>query len=88
MGYTYNFPPNRRAGSIVEQLKHAAGELIEAACEPNLLDMAIEMLDVQECVEGALRRLEGTRPGIVDLAHRRHYAKNSERGDYDVQDEA
>lgn len=88
MGYRRNFPFNRRTGSVVEQLKHAAGELIEAACEPNLLKMAVEMMDAQECLEGALRRLEETSPDIVDLAHEKHYEKNLERGDYNVPNEA
>lgn len=81
--YRYNFPPNRRSlNDAYGQLKHAAGEIVEAALEDDDILCAIECLDVIECMEGALRALEARNEGCVDVAMECHRDKQRKRGDY------
>ena len=83
--YINNFPINKRAGTAYDQLKHAAGEIVEAAAENDPLRQAVEVLDAIECLEGALRAIESDYPKTIKLAYKSHFDKNNERGDYDGQ---
>ncbi len=78
--YKYNFPVFASAVNIQSELKHAAGEIVEASFEPEgSLKQAIEILDAQECLENAWRFIdEETR----NVAFAMHYKKNAERGYY------
>lgn len=79
--YTYNFPPNNRAGAWEGELKHAAGEIVEACTALTTYERLVEILDAIECLEQALRGMAGEY-GLQD-AYRAHYRKNKARGDYD-----
>lgn len=94
--YKYNFPKNNRAGSVITQLKHCSGELIEIALEvgdfskPYYSARVIdEVYDAIECLEGILRVAE--EHGVSNLEDRTirrnlyqaHYIKNKNRGDYE-----
>lgn len=79
--YTFNFPPNNRAGSWENELKHAAGEVVEACTALTTYERTIEVLDAIECLEQALRQMVGEY-GLQD-AYTAHYRKNAARGDYD-----
>lgn len=79
--YTFNFPPNNRAGSWEHELKHAAGEVVEACTALTTYERTIEVLDAIECLEQALRQMVGYY-GLQD-AYTAHYRKNEARGDYD-----
>lgn len=81
--FVFNFPAkNKKRGSAYEQLKHASGEIVEAVAEHKAIDKAVEVLDAIECLEGALRKLEESKPGITDKAMMVHYRKNTNRGYY------
>lgn len=79
--YYFNFPPNNRAGDYVTELKHAAGEIVEAMDARTTYERIIEVLDIIECCEQALRGMTGEY-GLKD-AYEAHYMKNKARGDYD-----
>lgn len=79
--YQFNFPPNNRAGDWECELKHAAGEVVEACTAHSTYERVIEVLDAIECLEQALRGIAG--PNMLDDAFTAHYAKNKARGDYD-----
>lgn len=79
--YTFNFPKNNRAGSWEVELKHAAGEIVEACTATTTYSRTVEVLDAIECLEQALRDLVGSY-GLKD-AYEAHYKKNRARGDYD-----
>lgn len=81
--YEYQFPRNNRAGCIDEQLKHAAGEIVEATAEVGCVPCAVEIMDAIECLEGALRAIDDNCPGTVTAAYIQHYKKNKARGDYE-----
>lgn len=80
--YHRNYPDNRRWGDPQTQLKHAAGEIIEAAMASDPEEMLEELHDAQECIEGVFKRMEGVRPGITNETYVRHLAKEAGRGDY------
>lgn len=79
--YTFNFPKNNRAGDWEVELKHAAGEIVEACTAFTTYERLVEILDAMECLEQALRTMTGEY-GLQD-AYKAHYAKNRARGDYD-----
>ena len=82
--YAFNFPPNKRAGSVAEQLKHAAGEIVEASFEEGNhwdWDQIMEILDAIECLEGALRNFDLE---DVQMVMAKHHCKNFHRGDYEL----
>lgn len=79
--YNFNFPTNNRAGSWEVELKHAAGEIVEACTAFTTYERTVEVLDAIECLEQALRQMVGDY-GLQD-AYTAHYRKNYARGDYD-----
>ena len=79
--YRFNFPKNNRAGNWETELKHAAGEIVEACTALTTYERTVEILDALECLEQALRQMCG-RNGLQD-AYDAHYKKNEARGDYD-----
>lgn len=79
--YVFNFPKNNRAGDWECELKHAAGEVVEACTALTTYERIGEILDAIECLEQALRGLTGVY-GLQD-AYEAHYQKNRARGDYD-----
>lgn len=84
--YKFNFPKNKRAGFPMDQLKHAAGEVVEASVvlnsdnRPRFLD---ECMDVIECMEGILRKYSECCPETLNAAYWYHINKNIQRGDYE-----
>lgn len=79
--YAFNFPPSRRTGCYDEQLKHAAGEIVEASVEQDPLAFYVEVLDAVECLEGILRQAPAS---MLRRAMEQHYGKCAGRGDYGV----
>ena len=80
--YVRNFPDNRRWGSLETQLKHASGEIVEAMGARNFNDVAMELFDAMECLEGALVKLSEVNEIAVMRAYKMHLKKQEERGDY------
>lgn len=81
-GYSFNFPPNNRTGSVFDQLKHASGEIVEAmqaSSELGYITMLVEVLDAIECLEGVLRQSSECN---LKIAYQRHYEKCLRRGNY------
>lgn len=80
--YRYNFPPMDNAGCWDYELKHAAGELVEACTAYTTGERIVEIMDVIECCENALRDLTGNSESMIQTAYRTHHRKNDERGYY------
>lgn len=80
--YHRNYPVNIRWGDAQTQLKHAAGEIIEAAMASDPEEMCEELHDAVECIEGVFDSMDRLKPGIVDETYVRHIAKEVARGDY------
>lgn len=86
--YEFSFPKNRRTGFPEEQLKHAAGEVVEASVmlnSDNRVRFLDECMDVIECIEGILRTYDEHNPEILADAFKYHIEKNRARGDYGVE---
>lgn len=81
--YHYNFPPMEQAGCWDWELKHAAGELVEACTAMTTGERILEVMDIIECCENALRDLTGNSEKALQAHYRMHHGKNEVRGYYD-----
>lgn len=80
--YKFNFPPMEKAGTWDMELKHAAGELIEARGALDEMEAAMEIMDVIECCENALRAVLRNNASELATVYQTHHYKNEVRGYY------
>ena len=89
MSWTFNFPRNAAyiQDGIIEGLKYASGEIVEAAveCDRDMFDpmaLAIEVMDASHAIETVLRNIVEFYGVDLDEACSQATAKNAERGYY------
>ena len=79
--FQYNFPACNRFKTMQDQLKYAAGEIVEASAETNMAERAVEIMDAIHALETALRNT-GLGSVELDMCRAAVITKNAKRDYY------